>query len=278
MARLAGYGGNVYVSTLVAEDCEDTWDEQVIGNVTDVSDIVDYKVGNASARFDILLAFGVGLIGSEVLIGLGTLAAYTALWCWAKSTVNTVAVDDYRIEFDNVALCGAPQAEFSLPILTANVWKFCFLPLVAGTWGAANLPISIGLERMANDPGADVSVWLDHIVAGTEVVAIREWSIDVVAGVVDSSGFSDGQDKVFTVTQKEWSGSFSGFKDGAPLAIGTPIAIELMEAEVALPGPSTAAWRGQATITNLRPASSIDGVVQYSYDFQGSYALEWPTT
>ncbi len=277
MPRLAGYGGNVYVSTLVAEDCEDTWDEQAIGNVTDVSDTVDYRVGNASARFDILLAFGLGLIGSEV-VALATLANYTALWCWAKSTVNTIAVDDYRIEFDNVANCGAPQVEFSLPILTANVWKLCFCPRVAGTWGAATLPISIGLERMANDPAANVSVWLDHIVIGTEVVAIREWSMDVVASVQDTSGYSDGQAKVFTVTTTEWGGSFSGFKDGPPLAIGTHVAIELMEAEVALPGPSTAAWRGEAIITNLRPTSSVDGIVLYAYDYQGVYTLEWPTT
>ena len=152
------------------------------------------------------------------------------------------------------------------------------MPLVAGTWVNATLPISIGLERMANDPAANVSVWLDHIVIGTEVVGIREWSIDVVASVQDTSGYSDGQAKVFIVTTTEWSGSFSGFKDGPPLAIGTHVALELMEAEVALPGPSTAAWRGEAVITNLRPASAIDGVVQYAYDFQGIYTLEWPTT
>jgi len=277
MARVVGYSGNVYVSTLVVENCEDTWDEQVIANVTDTSDTVDYKVGNASAKFDIAAIFGLGIVGSEV-IAPGTLAAYTALWCWAKSSETTVAIDDYRILIDNAANCANPEVEFSLPILTANVWKFCFLTRVLGTWGAANLPISIGLERMANDPGVLTYFWLDHIVAGTEVVGIREWSIDVAAGVVDSTGFSDGQDKVFTVVQKEWSGSFSGFKDGAPLAIGTNVAIELMEAEVALPGPSTAAWRGQAVVTNVKPASSVDGVVQYAYDFQGIYGLEWPTT
>ena len=276
MARLAGYGGNVYVSTLVVEDCEDTWDEQVIANVTDVSDTVDYRVGNASARFDCAALFGLGIVGSEV-IALATLANYTVLFAWIKSSVNTTAVDDYRILIDNHALCASPDAEFTVPMLTANVWKLCFLPLVAGSWGAANLPISIGLELMANDPGA-CSVWIDHVVAGVQVVGIREWSIDIVASVQDTSGYSDGQTKVFTVTTKEWSGSFSGFKDGPPLPIGTHVALELMEAEVALPGPSTAAWRGEAIVANLRPSSSVDGVVQYAYDFQGQYTLEWPTT
>jgi len=276
MARLAGWGGNVYTGTLVVEDCEDTWDEQVIGNVTDTSDTTDYKVGSASAKFEIAALFGLGLVGSEV-VALATMAPYTVMWGWVKSD-RIAAVDDYRIELDNVVLCGAPQVQCSIPALVANVWKFCFMPVVAGSFAAATLPISIGIERIANDPAAITNVWLDYIMAGVQTVGIREWSLDIVASVVDTTGFSDGQDKVFTVTQKEWSGSLSGFKDGPPLAIGTPVAIELMELEVALPGPSTAAWRGQAIITNVRPASTVDGVVQYSYDFQGIHALEWPTT
>ena len=276
MPRVAGYTGNVYVSTLVVENCNDTWDEQVIGNVTDVSDTTDYKVGSASARFDIAALFGLGIIGSEV-IALATMAPYTVLWGWVKSSL-VAAVDDYRILIDNQPNCANPEVECTIPALVANVWKFCFMPVVAGNFAAANLPISIGLERMANDPALLASVWLDHIVAGTQVVGIREWTLDAVANVQDVSAYSDGQDKVFAVTQKEWSGSFSGFKDGPPLAIGTHVAVELMEAEVALPGPSTAAWRGQAVITNVRPASSVDGVVQYAYDFQGIHALEWPTT
>jgi len=277
MARVAGYNGNVYVGDFLVEDCEDTWDEQIIGNVTDVSDTADYKVGSASARFDIAAGFGLGIIGSE-LIALATMAAETVLFAWVKSSLNTVAVDDYRILIDNAPNCANPEVECSTPILTANIWKFCFLPVVLGAFTSATLPVSVGIERMANDPAALASVWLDHIVAGHQVVGIREWSLDVVANVQDVSGYSDGQDKVFAVTQREWSGSFSGFKDGPPLAIGTHIAVELMEAEVALPGPSTAAWRGQAVIINVRPASSVDGVVQYAYDFQGIHAIEWPTT
>lgn len=278
MGRLAGYGGNVYASTIVVEDCEDTWDEQAIANVTDTQDTTDYRVGNASAKFEIAAGFGTGIIGSEDITGLATLAPYTVLWGWVKSDRNTVAVDDYRILIDNHGNCVSPEVRCSIPILTADIWKFCFMPVVDGAFTAATTSVSIGLERMANDPAAITNVWLDHIVAGLQVVGIRAWSMDIVASVIDTSAYSDGQDKVFTVAQKEWSGSFDGFKDGPPLAIGTHIALELMEAEVALPGPSTAAWRGQAVITNLRPSSTVDGIVSYAYDFQGIHALEWPTT
>lgn len=275
MARVAGYGGAVYIGDLVIDNCDDLWDEGSDANCTPVLDTADYKEGSASARFDQLVGLNNGDHMAWEVIAPGTLAAYSVLYCWAKSTVTT-AVDDYRIGLDNVAGYLAPQVECSLPILILNVWKFCICVVAAGSFAAATLPISLGVEMVANDPGV-ASLWLDHIVAAKEVVGIRAWSMDVVANVLDTSAYSDGQDKVFTVVTKEWSGSFEGFKDGAPLAIGTHIALELMEAETVLPIVPTQSWRGQAVITNLRPASSVDGVVTYAYDFQGIHALEWPT-
>ena len=278
MARLAGYGGNVYAGQLVIEDCEDAWDEYVDGDVTVVLDTDIYRVGNASVRFEQAAPLAVTDVMAAEVIAPGTLAAYTVLFCWARHSTGTTALDDYRIGLDNDAWAAdTPEVEVSLPILVANVWKFCWCPVVTGSFAAATLPISIQVSLQANDPGV-CNLWLDHIVAGVQVIGIREWSMDVVASVQDTTGYSDGQAKVFTVTTTEWSGSFSGFKDGPPLAIGQHIALELMEAEVALPGPSTSAWRGEAIITNMRPTSSVDGIVQYAYDFQGVYTLEWPTT
>lgn len=276
MARLAGYGGNVFVGAQIVEDCEDAWDEQVIPNVTATADTTDYKVGSASAKFACAAIFALGIVGSEI-VALPTLASYSVLFCWAKSSVNTIAVDDYRIGLDNQALYANPEVECSLPILVANVWKFCICPVVAGSFAAATLPISVGLELIANDPGL-CDVWIDHVVAARQVVGIRGWNMDVAANVQDSTGYSDGQNKVFTVTTKQWSGTFEGFKDGAPLPIGTVVGLELMEAATVLPIVPTASWRGSAIITNLAPASSVDGLVTYNYSFQGIHALEWPTT
>jgi len=104
------------------------------------------------------------------------------------------------------------------------------------------------------------------------IVGIREWSIDYVAAALDSSGFDGGQDKAFTIGQREWSGSFSGFKDGAPLAIGTVLAAEFQESAT-----GTQKWTGNIYITNIAPASSVDGLVLYNYSFQGTGALTVPT-
>uniref|UniRef100_A0A6H1ZPY1 Putative tail protein n=1 Tax=viral metagenome TaxID=1070528 RepID=A0A6H1ZPY1_9ZZZZ len=121
---------------------------------------------------------------------------------------------------------------------------------------------------------ARVAGYGGDVLAPGAIVGIREWSIDYAAAALDSSGFDGNQDKTFIAGMKEWSGSFSGFKDGAPLGIGTVIAFEFQESGVA-----TQKWVGNGIITNIRPSSSVDGIVQYAYDFQGTGALGTiPTT
>jgi len=277
MARVAGYGGNIFVGTQVVQNMDVAWTEQVDVDVTLTLDNTDYKVGTGSNKMVQAAGLAVGDIMASEVIALATLASYTVGYGWFKSSVNIATADDYRVLIDNDALCATPEVQLSVPILVANVWKFCILVVATGSFAAATLPKSVGVELHANDPGA-ATMWVDELSVAKEVVGIREWNLDVAAGVQDSSAFSDGQNKVFTVTQKEWSGSFNGFKDGPPLAIGTVVAIELMEAATVLPIVPTASWRGSAIITNLRPANSVDGLVTYNYDFQGIHALEWPTT
>lgn len=271
MSRIAGYGGNVFVGSQVVEDCEDVWNEFVDADVTCTLDNTDYKVGSGSAKFVQAAGLAAGDIMASEVIALPTLATYTHLLCWAKSSVNVIS-GTYRLLLDNHALCVSPEVEVDLPALTANVWKFCQCVVAAGAFAAATLPISVAVKLQANDPGA-ATLWLDAIDAARQVAGIRAWSLDVVASVVDTTAFSDGQNKVFTVTTKEWSGSFDGFKDGAPLAIGTVVGLELRESVT-----GTQMWRGSAIITNVRPTASVDGIVGYAYDYQGIHALEWPTT
>lgn len=120
---------------------------------------------------------------------------------------------------------------------------------------------------MARLAGYGGSVYAPGAIAG-----VREWSIDYTADALDSSGFDGGQNKTFIVGQKQWSGSFNGFKDGAPLAIGTVLAAEFKESATA-----TQKWTGNIYITNIAPAAAVDGIVTYNYSFQGSGALTVPT-
>ena len=107
------------------------------------------------------------------------------------------------------------------------------------------------------------------------IAGIRAWNIDSVANVQDTSGYDTDQPKTFTVTQTEWSGSFEGFKqDGVgPLAVGASLAAEFHESAV-----GTQKWTGTVLITGVRPTSSVDGVVLYAYDFQGTAVLTAATT
>lgn len=106
------------------------------------------------------------------------------------------------------------------------------------------------------------------------IAGIREWSIDYAAAALDTSGYDGGQDKTFIAGMREWSGSFNGLKDGAPLAIGTILAAEFQES-----GVGTQKWTGNIYITNIGAASSVDGLVVYNYTFQGTGApTALPTT
>lgn len=123
------------------------------------------------------------------------------------------------------------------------------------------MPRVVGYGGQVDAPGA--------------IIGIREWSIDYVAAALDSSGYDTGQDKAFIIGQKEFSGSFSGFKDGAPIPLGTAILFDLHEDSAV----GTQRWEGNGYITNIRAASSVDGIVTYAYDFQGTGTIVTiPTT
>ena len=110
-------------------------------------------------------------------------------------------------------------------------------------------------------------------VAGPDVVGIRAWTLDHTYMALETTGFDSSGHKAFIPGIDDWSGSFEGYKDGAPLAIGTEIALELEESATV-----TQMWTGQAIITGRHPSVAVDGVVLYSYDFQGTGALTPATT
>ncbi len=110
-------------------------------------------------------------------------------------------------------------------------------------------------------------------VGGASVTGIKSWSLDQVVDTPETTGFDSGGLKVYVPALSGWSGSFEGFKDGAPLTIGAEIALVLKESQTA-----TQKFTGQAIIKGLHPKTPVDGVVSYSYDFQGTGALTIATT
>ena len=109
-------------------------------------------------------------------------------------------------------------------------------------------------------------------VAAAEVTGIKAWSVDKAVDAVETTAFDSVGVHAFLPGCSKWSGTFEGPKNAAPLTIGTEIALILKEDT----GAATKQFSGQAIITGLHGKTDIAGVVTYSYDFQGTGALQSP--
>jgi len=111
------------------------------------------------------------------------------------------------------------------------------------------------------------------IAGGSAMAGIKSWKVDYTFDALEGTGFDSSGAKVYTSGLKGWSGSFEGYKDGAPLTIGTEIALVLKESAT-----DTQKYNGQAIVTGLHPSVSVDGLAVVSYDFQGTAGLTIATT
>ena len=110
---------------------------------------------------------------------------------------------------------------------------------------------------------------------GTTVAAvagIKSWSLDYVGDALETTDFGDSGHRTYIAGLDGWSGSFEGYKDAAPKALGTLTVLELRES-----ANTTQKWTGSALITGLHPSVDVDGIVGISYDFQGTGVLTVPT-
>lgn len=117
------------------------------------------------------------------------------------------------------------------------------------------------------------------ITAGA-IAGIKSWTLDYTMSTVETTDFADAGVSTFTPVKTAWSGTFEGYKDTVPVAIVndvTPIAIELQE-DATQSGGTVKKWTGSAFITGVSVGTPSDGMVTYSYTFQGTGALVVPTS
>jgi len=103
---------------------------------------------------------------------------------------------------------------------------------------------------------------------GATISGIKSWTLDYTVDALETTDFADAGVRSYIAGCSGWSGSFEGYKEGAPEAIGSEVALTLKETQTA-----NQCWVGQALITGIHPSTSFDGVVSYSYDFQGTAGL-----
>jgi len=194
-------------------------------------------------------------------------SSFTHVLCWARRS-ETISADDLRLVLDKDAGAPAsPETELRFPALTANTWKYCHLTEVSGKeLDNATAAVTVGLEYNAN--ASDNTIYLDDIRAAKNIAGIKEWSLDYITDAIETTDFGDSGARSYIAGASGWSGSFAGYKDGAPLSIGSQYGIELAESAT-----TTQMWLGNIIITAVHPSVNFDGVVEYSYDFQGTGVL-----
>jgi len=111
-----------------------------------------------------------------------------------------------------------------------------------------------------------------EVSAAGVVSGIKSWTLDYTVEMLDTTDFGDSGKRTFIAGLSGWSGSFEGYKDAAPLPIGISVALTLKETATA-----GQVWSGSAFITAVHSTVAVDGIVTYSYDFQGTGELTVPT-
>ncbi len=121
------------------------------------------------------------------------------------------------------------------------------------------------MARLAGNAGS--------VMVGTTTVAgIKQWHLVHTMRTEDTTGFDSGGWERFTPTIKGWNGDFDGFKDGAPLAIGSEVVLTLKES--ATTGQLAT---GTAIISDFDETVPVDGIVVYRYTFVGVGTLTTAT-
>jgi len=266
MAHLAGKAGSVYIADYLLEDCETAWTSGTNGTAALETTIV--KVGDGSAKCTIGAGIQVGdVIMYETMAAARDVRTYTHILCWAYS-VPTAAAADYRIGLGTTAAGASPTTLVDLPALTAVTWKYCHCTVVSGSpFSATTAGTIIGLESNANGADGDI-IYLDDIKAAKTVAGITDWSLDYTSDSLETTDFGAAGVKDYIIGGSGWSGTFSGYKDGAPLSIGSLYGIEVAESAT-----TTQMWLGNVFIIGVSATTSQDGIDSYSYTFTGTGAL-----
>jgi len=109
-----------------------------------------------------------------------------------------------------------------------------------------------------------------YVDTGSTVAGIKSWTLDYTSDALETTDFGDAGVKSYIVGCSGWSGTFEGYKDGVPQSLaGASVTLKLYE-------DNTYFWTGTAFITGVHANTAHDGIVSYSYDYQGSGALTVP--
>ncbi len=102
----------------------------------------------------------------------------------------------------------------------------------------------------------------------SRVTGVNQWSIDYTVDMLETTDFSASGVATYIPGVSRWSGTFSGYKDGAPLGLGVTNSVSIFLAE-----DGATNWSGVAFISGVHPSNNHDGIVSVAYDIQGTASL-----
>lgn len=267
MAKIHGKGGDVYGDSVVVEDCEDAWDEGGADAGSTPSTTAG-KVGTNAARAT-TVAVGASAILMNEAVASTDYSAYSAAVFWARSSLSSIIVGDLQLRVDDTAQTASPLETLNLGAMaTADTWYRHLGKFVT----PANLTaiISLGLGQV-NDLG-DGTFDIDDVRFLKQIAGINAWTLSYDGEAAETTDFASSGVKEFIPGASGWSGTFSGFKDGAPLGINAEVVMAFQEGSGV--GES---YLGNVIITNQSADVNSAGVITYSYTFTGTGDLQIPT-
>ena len=264
---ISGKVGNVYSSALLIENCEDVWTTGGAGRAVDTT---TGKVGTYAARVTTTTIGATTLLQYKV-ISSANLTTYDGVYFWARSNLAAgVGSGALQLQLDDTNTCLSPLENLELPALTVNTWRQCFNKFTNPADLTAILAVGLYQVTDLDDGTFDV----DDVQALKEIDGIKSWSLDYSSDTLDATDFDDAGIRAHIIGQSGWSGSFEGYKDTTPLGIGAEVYLVLSESSAI---SSFRDWIGKAIITACHPSATHEGIVSYSYDFQGTGSLESPS-
>ena len=168
-------------------NCNTAFDESVDSDFTITADTEDYKTGSASNKIVIAAGASAGDTASDTITTVD-ISKYDYIEFWIKSSVATSA-GNLKIHLVDA---GGIEESLDVPALTANVWKYCRVALVAPYDNTAITQVRFEYD---SDLGACV-VHLDDIkvvkndTAAWEKLARNTWRIDK-QGTVQGASTAD---------------------------------------------------------------------------------------
>ena len=163
------------ITQKLLHNCNSVFDESVDSDFTITADTEDYKTGSASNKIVIAAGASAGDTASDTITTVD-ISKYDYLEFWIKSSVATSA-GNLKIHLVDA---GGIEESLDVPALTANVWKYCRVALVAPYDNTAITQVRFEYD---SDLGACV-VHLDDIkvvkndTAAWEKLARNTWRID----------------------------------------------------------------------------------------------------